>query len=761
MGVLSVGIFTIKSSPYLITAMNFRLNIASCAGTLIGIFATILPLRATPFFMTHHSPVGAWSSMTFGLPGMGVGIETEDLRFHPTGDLIVACSHGAGKTAVFPFLAGAAGEDYEGAMAGNAILSSFNKWKAIASSEIQRTLTPATDEFRGGGIRLRVTSPRFPMEKPPEVGKPAAEILPALLLEVEIDNTTSDSSATGFIGLAYRGAGRLRPLDWVDAKLAGIGFQDRWALAAKASDEVFTIRAGSVAPFVESGTAVIHPGGNEGGIGFRVPAHTKRTLTAVLGFYRPGKDVAQGEGMANAYAYTAVYPSVEAVCTAALSQAEAIRVAAGAFDARLTPSDGNPILAELMAQASQGYYANSSLLRDHAGNLLWSISEGQFAWRNTLDLAADHLPYELSMHPWVAGNVIDSFIDRYSYRDTVRFDGETKAAHPGGIAFTHDQGNYTAYAPAGRGAYEQSDRTGVYSFMTTEQLLNGAFCASAYALKGGDKPWAKARLPVACEILASMENREHFDSSKRNGLLVAQSDRVGTGVEITTYDALDTSLQDSRGSLYIAVKTWTAALMLEQWFAAEGDSAYAARARSLADRAASALERSYRDGPAAFPPNLIEGGDALVFAALDPMAVPLFCGLGDKMGRYRGLLDKLRAHGSTCMATGKCLDANTGGLRLSSSTPKTWPSKVALSLSSFAWLEGKPATEIAPSIIPELAGWLQVSAASTTLSDQIDASTRKQISGAYYPRLVSLISLFPGSVSNRSVQDRPGTAAGR
>jgi len=710
--------------------------------SLIVLAAAILPAQAAPFFMTHHSPVGAWSSMTFGLPGMGVGIETEKLQYHSAGDLIVAFSHGTGKTLMLPFLAGVVGEDYEGKMAGNAGSPAFKAWRVISPSRMRRTLTPAVDEFRGAEIVLRVTSPRFHMEIPPAEGRPEPKLLPALLLEVEIDNTAFNEPATGFIGLAYKGEGRLRPLDWADASLVGIGFQNRWALAALAASEVFTIRAGSVAAFVESGTPVVHPGGSEGGIGFRIPPHSKRTLTAVLGFYRSGDDVAQGDGIAMSYAYTSLYSNVESVCKAALSQAQAIRTAARDFDARLTPRGSNPVMSELVAQASHGYYANSSLLRDRTGKLFWSLCEGQFAWRNTLDLAADHLPFELSLHPWVARNVIDSFIDRYSYRDKVRFDGETEATHPGGLSFAHDQGNYTAYAPPGRGGYEQKDRIGVYSFMTTEQLLNGAFCAAGCALKGGDKVWARARLPVARDILASMENREHFDPSKRNGLLVAQSDRVGKGSEITTYDALDTSLQDSRGSLYIAVKTWAAAVMLEHWFTTEGDKDFAARARHLADRAASALERAYLADRAAFPPNLLDGGDALVVAALDPLAVPLYCGLGDEMRRYPGLLDKLRSHGRSCMVPGKCLDAKTGGLRLSSSTSKTWPSKVALSLYSLSWLEGKPVTELAPNVIPELAGWMQVSSAATTLSDQIDASTRKQISGAYYPRLVTLVTLL-------------------
>lgn len=54
-----------------------------------------------------------------------------------------------------------------------------------------------------------------------------------------------------------------------------------------------------------------------------------------------------------------------------------------------------------------------------------------------------------------------------------------------------------------------------------------------------------------------------------------------------------------------------------------------------------------------------------------------------------------------------------------------------------------------PSVLPELAGWLQVSAAKTTISDQINTSSRKQIGGAYYPRLVTLALLLPPSTDTK------------
>jgi len=45
-------------------------------GLIVGLllfFASVAQPGATPLFMTHHSPVGAWASLTFGLPGGGFG----------------------------------------------------------------------------------------------------------------------------------------------------------------------------------------------------------------------------------------------------------------------------------------------------------------------------------------------------------------------------------------------------------------------------------------------------------------------------------------------------------------------------------------------------------------------------------------------------------------------------------------------------------------------------------------------------------------
>jgi hypothetical protein len=725
--------------------------------TLLGIVAllSLMPpaVNAQDFFMTHHAPMGAWSSFTFGLPGEGVGIDAEGLQIQHLGDLVAGYSRGPGHTTLLPFLSAPKTKDSESKAAGAAADGEFRTCRIVPVDKLSRKLTPATDEFSAQGMKLTVTCPRGDLKSSLKApGMPLA-VLPAVLVELEIDNSDSDQAATCFLGFVSKGYGRLRPLDWGSPDLAGVAFQDRWALASMTNSGAYTVRAWNILDYLEKGTGIVHGGGNEGGIALSVPPRSKRTLTATLAFYRSGNTVTHGWD-SQSYAYTLLYPDLESVARAALGKAGDIRASAAEFDRKVIPQGADQLFSKLLAQASQAYYANSSLLVNRDDTLHWSVCEGQYAWRNTLDLAADHLAYELTAHPWAARNVIDGFIDRYSYHDKVRFAGEKTATHDGGLSFAHDQGNYTAYSPSGRSAYEMAGLDGVYSYMTMEQLLNGTYCASAYALKGGDPEWSKRRLPVAKELLASLENREHWDPAKRDGILRGESERVGSGSEITTYDALDPALKNSRGNLYIVVKTWCAALMLERWFLLEGDTADAKRASALADRSAKALSAAFDAKRKVFPSNLLQPGGSLITAALDPLAVPLYCGLDKELKRYPLLLEQLDSHATTCLKPGNCSDAKNGGLRLSSSSANTWPSKVALVLASAGWLKNKPATSVAPEACNQLASWMRGSAAKVTVSDQIDSASGRVIGGSYYPRLVTIMSLLQPAADKQPAAEK-------
>ena len=79
-------------------------------------------------------------------------------------------------------------------------------------------------------------------------------------------------------------------------------------------------------------------------------------------------------------------------------------------------------------------------------------------------------------------------------------------------------------------------------------------------------------------------------------------------------------------------------------------------------------------------------------------------------------------------------DAATGGLRLSSTSRNTWPSKGVLT--AFA-METVLGLELPDGMVEELIGWAQKSAREHTISDQINADTREVVGGLYYPRIVT------------------------
>ena len=701
--------------------------------------------RGTLLFMTHHAPQGAWASLTFGLPGHGVGIEHEALRVASAGDLLVALSRPGDGVTAMPFASGLTVTDYETQVAGMAGAGGIRKrWRFLKPADLTRQLAAAVDTFSAAGMTLRVVSPRAPLTDPRD-GFPGADALcPGLLLELDIDNESDDRPAFGFLGLAYRGEGRMLPMDWADdAGLAGVGLPGRWALAARRVEgEVWTIRDNSIARHVEDGRAVVHNGGNEGGICMAVPPRQRRTLRAAFGFYHAG---AATFGVPAAYAFTRHFAGLEAVCNHVLNGAERMVADAEAF-ARVCTAGGAHALgevgAEVFGQVTQAYYANTSILDGGENGVLYNVCDGQFAWRNTLDLAADHLPFELFRHPWTVRNVMDLNLGRYRYEDRLRFAGDGVTLWPGGLSFTHDQGCHSGYAPAGHSGYELPGLTGCYSYMTSEELLNGIYCSAGYAL-AGDPGWLHERTADFVRMLDSIDARDHYDPARRDGVLKGVTDRVGEeGAEITTYDALDESLRRADGNLYLCVKAWCASLLLEAVFDRAADRTAKARALETAARMSAALLRAFDRQAGAFPANLIHGGSARLLAAVEPLAVPFFLGLGERMTRDVALTGALRAHVRACLQPGVCIDPATAGLRLSSASMNTWPSKVALCLFAAGELLGVDMARAYPRPFAEWVRWLRESSAQTTVADQVDSDTGRLRGGAYSPRLVTALLLL-------------------
>lgn len=686
---------------------------------------------STRLFMTHHGPVGAWSSLTFGLPSRGVSIDIERMSVVDSGNLYIGVSRGRGDVTVLPFFTGAVRDaEMENLTRQRQRIS---HWKVVPAGKIERRLTPCVDEYRADGFTLRVWSPIPALPDPASGASLEYETCPAILLELAVDNASRDQPCWAFIGLEPKGFSEPSPLDWMSGgDLCGIGCREEWALAAlPETNRVYTVRGDLCR--VEDGTQLVHPVGMQGAVMMAVAPRARETLTTAFGFYHHGPST---QGITGRYWYGRHFADVRAVCRYALKNADRLRQDCRRYDAEVEAACPDRRKRDLFSQSVRAYAANVQLLAGDDGRVLYSVCEGQFRWRNTLDLAADHLPWELARNPWVARNIIDLYVERYTYRDELRFPGDDRL-RPGGLAFTHDMGGDSTYAPPGRGGYEQPVASG-YCFMTTEETLNGAYCLAACALAGGDKAWAARHRGVMVDLLESLHARDHYDPARRDGLLKAESSKTGPeGHEITTYDCLDASLKSAYGNLYIAVKTWCANLLLGRVLEQLGEAEAARRARAMADRTAASLVKHFDQARGAFPSNLFAPSDSLMIAAIEPLGVPLYLGLEKELRRYGELIARLGRHVRSCLATGACIDAATGGLRLVSSSTNTWPSKGFLCAFVLEDFFGLDLDAECPTVMREFLHWMQVSAAERTLSDQIESDTRQVLNGSFYPRMVT------------------------
>ena len=694
--------------------------------------------QQTPLFMTHHAPVGGWASFTFGAEGMGVSIDLESPMVSDSADFYAGVAQN-GILSAFPFLAAAHktdDADVDVLAEGNKEtppVKSASGWNYFRTGEIHRTLEVCTDTFQAENVTLRVYTPHYPLNDPQTGDITPLSCCPGILMELTVDNTAGDTPATGFLGIGWKEHGRIYTVDTAGVEgLSGLGYRNDWMLAAAAGGGVFTLRGHDMESQLREGRRLLHQTG-PGALCIQAAPGETVTLTAAFGFYKEG---AGSNGIDTRYYYTRYFNSAAAVCRYLLSRADDVRTDCREEDRRFSARIKDDWVYPLFAQAVRGYDASTQLLTDAAGAVYYNVGEGAYVWRNTMDLAADHLAWELDRNPWVVRNIMELYIRRYAYRDMVRFREYLDREFPGGLSFTHDMGNYFTYSPPGYSGYERetTPRDGCYLYMTTEELLNGIYALSAYGLYTGDGDWLSRQAQIAGELLESLENRDDPDPNRRNGILKAQSTRCGPkGSESTTYDALDHSLMDARGSVYVHVKTIAALVMLEEVFRQNGQEGEAARAVLMRQKAEDALHLFWDETRHCLKANVYTPVESMVLAAIEPLGMLHFLGLDRKLTDETR--DMLRQHAETCLIRGNCIDPDTGGLMLSSTSHNSWTSKVILCLYVLKRVLGVEIDR--DGILQELTAWCQVYARATTISDQILVNKRQVIGGCYYPRAVT------------------------
>ena len=679
-------------------------------------------------FNAQHSPMGAFMSFTCGNFGTRGGI---GLQIGQPGDQEIFIGFKDGDRysdatlKCLPFYTAAVSRAADAFLVEQAGPSEQNvKPDAVPFEEstISRFYKWASDQWEAEGLTFSVYSPfgAIPDPSVEDEQRMREGLLPAVVARLELDNTTGASTRTAMFALNHlRPGSRTLPEDLGSGRVA-FAFRREAGGAAElldftSSEEGEKVDGGpfifmrwSASDGVRERHNPVHLLGSCPGFGFEVPAGKKYGITIALGSYLEGF---QTNGLDGRYLYTRYFKSLADVLKTALDNSGKIIASAQSLDSKL---DGAAVSGDqrfLISHATHSYYGSTQLL-EVEGQPLWVVNEGEYCMMNTLDLAVDHVFWELEHNPWLVRNLLDTFVRRYSYTDEVKVyksdfapSGETVQVDPsqappppdeaqlnrpyetkpGGLSFCHDMGAHNNFSPQGRSSYELANLTGCFSYMTQEQLCNWILTAGCYVAKTRDMEWLKKNKAVVEACLTSMINR-----SGDVGFAQFDSTRCAGGQEITTYDSLDHSLAQTRNNVYIAVKSWASYWALGLLFREIGDAASQDRSKELAAKVAAVVCDQAQDGvlPAIFEKSN-PGYSSRILPAVEGCVYPLYfvntgfagCTLDEIYATpsENRMFEVLREHTRNLL-----LDPDRrnlfadGGIKLSSTSNNSWMSKIAI-----------------------------------------------------------------------------------
>lgn len=586
---------------------------------------------------------------------------------------------------------------------------------AANPQQIRRHYGWATDHWAAGDLQFTIYSPFGELVEPDKYHPSMSRVclLPAVLASVTIDNSAGTETKTGIFAINFNQSGaRLlaEQQGWHGKKRVGFGLGTSIGVQAmldaergiSPEEEPFAVMLNSPQEGLTS-DAPMHGLGTCPGIGFEVPAGKTQTLVIALGVYLDGNVTT---GMEGRYYYARHFSSLSDVLDQALRAWDAISSGSAELDRMLL--DGGLSIEQqfLIAHATRSYYANTQLL-DVAGRPFWIVNGGDSGLMNPLDHAVDQVFWELKQNPWVVRNRLDNWVRHYSYHDQVkvakRVDEGPPAAEqpssisqdydvvPGGISFCHDMGVSNNFSPAGHSAYELPHKVGRFSYTTQESLCNWILIAASYVARTGDVAWLRQNVATVLSCVTSMVNRDHPVQAKRDGIMCCDSARCGRGRETTTFDSLEGPLAQARDNLCLAVKCWAAYLGLEL-MSNNLQNVFANQAiNDCVNRCADTIAARFNGGdfiPASFNRDR-KAPAARTLAAIEALAFPLYWAtcenaplpatmtFGEK--GYKQPTAALKKHMQTLLhdPEGRNL-ATDGGLKLFSSSPVTWMSKIAV-----------------------------------------------------------------------------------
>jgi xylan 1,4-beta-xylosidase len=676
-------------------------------------------------YYSLHGMWGAYSSLVLGRLSNGAGVVVGDVR-PPRSGMFVGYRVGRSELHLLPFSAGVkfglGASAYREDLVDDSRVDALGSAAYFRAEEIERSISLSGEEWKAGALTFRVISFFGEVPDPQTVSPVTARsaLRPALLLRLIFDNTGGTDTMTGLFGMQ----GIRRPLsDSTSGGLLGMASDTSFGFAIKPKAGVEEVMDWSV---VRAAFIVERPMrrlANEGGLRFSIPAGAKEEYVVALGIYRDG--IVTSGLSAHAY-HTCLFKDLEDVLENALEDQEESLFRAERVDDFLDSAGLSEDRAFLLAHAAHSYAANTELLISESGDPVFIVNEGEYQMMNTLDLTVDQAFWEARFSPWTLRNELDSFIERSSYEDSF------------GIAFAHDQGVDDCFTPKGRSVYEVHGLTDCFSYMSYEETLNWVLSACLYLGIVGDDDWAKGRRPTISSCLRSLLARD----TNGDGVMDRDSDRCAGGSEVTTYDSLDVSLGQARNNLYLAVKAWSAFVCLEALFRKiDGQESPDSQAAGRAARAAAKTIAGKMLESEGFIPAVFESDNrACIIPAIEGLAYPSFCGAPDavkKDGPYGELIRALTRHIDTVLKPGICLDAVSGGWKLSSTNKNTWLSKIFLNQYVAEKVLGLVDERTARDAIH--ARWLRTGSADYAATDQVESSHGKDLGSRLYPRLVTSI----------------------
>jgi hypothetical protein len=744
------------------------------------------PLSYHLGFNAQHSPMGAFMSFTCGNPGTrgGIGLQIGSPADQEVfigvidgdryADMPLKC---------LPFYIGAASTAVEAFTAETAGPSEANvrpDAEPFAPGEIKRSYGWATDSWQAGDLTFTVYTPFGPIPDPDKASKDEMRdgLRPAVVAQLIVDNTKGTKPKTGIFALNHARPGpRMIDEDLGSPGRTGFAFRREAGVAAELFD-VTGAKKATGAPFgfmrwsatdgIRERYNPVHLLGSCPGVGFEVPPGKKYAMVMAIGSYleQPVTTALDGK-----YLYTRYYTNLTDVLRSTLESADKLIAAAERLDEKL---DGAPLSDDqkfIISHATHSYYGSTQLLEIEK-QPFWVVNEGEYCMMNTLDLAVDHVFWELDHNPWLVRNLLDNFVKRYSYTDEIKiYKGEAGPAHsfdhdpsqpppppdaaqlarpydkkPGGLSFCHDMGAHNNFAPKGRSSYELANLTSTFSYMTVEQLCNWTLTAACYMAKTRDTDWLKKNKKIVEDCLTSMINRggevgfAQFDSTKTAG-----------GQEITTYDSLDHSLAQTRNNVYMAVKSWATYRALALMFRDLGDKKAQERSEKLAEKVAGVVAEQAVDGilPAIFEKSN-PGYASRILPAVEGCAYPLYFAktgyAGIKPEQVYGtpaekkMFEVLKEHTRKLLTDPQHRNTfDDGGIKLSSTSNNSWMSKISIFMHvtrRVFGLDKDPAVaEVFKKADAAHVKWQTEGSSYWACSDQIVSGEGK--ASRYYPRIIT------------------------